>query len=122
MNINPVEIIEEYYTSLAKKNVQSIEKYLHPDVRFIGPLDVVKGKKSVLEATQNFAAFFKTLTIRAKFGSKDQAIIVYDVDFPEPMGKIRSTSLMTFKDGLVTEIELFYDGRPVEKMKSQIFS
>lgn len=31
-------------------------------------------------------------------------------------------SLMTFKDGLITKIELFYDARPFVMKKEEIFS
>lgn len=69
----------------------------------------------MLEATKNFMAFFKTLTLRAKFGFADQAMVVYDVDFPDPIGIIPTASLMTFQEELVTKIELFFDARPFDK-------
>ena len=112
MKENNVLIAETYYKALGEKRLEILENYLHPDVQFIGPLAKTTGKDSVLEATKKFTSFFKTLKIRSKFGSEDQAVIIYDLEFPEPIGLISSTALMTFMGGLVTKIELFYDARP----------
>ncbi len=115
MTKNNVAIAEAYYTSMAKKDIASIEKHLHPKVQFIGPLAKMMGKEAVLESIKKFASFFKTLTIRAKFGYEDQAMVVYDLDFPEPIGNLSSAALMTFHEGLIIKIELFFDARPFEK-------
>jgi len=51
-------------------------------------------------------------------------MLAYDVDFGEPIGMCRTTVLMTFGDGLIPCIELFYDARLFEKnlKKDAIFS
>ena len=112
---NNVDIAEAYYTSMGKKDIASIGKYLHPNVECTGPLGKMIGKEAFLEGIKNFASFFKTLTIRAKFGFGDQAMVVYDLDFPEPIGKLSSAALMTLHEGLITKMELFFDARPFEK-------
>ena len=38
-----------------------------------------------------------------------------NVACPAPIGMIQTAALMTFKDGLIARIELFYDARPFEK-------
>lgn len=114
---NNLLIAEAYYTALGEKRIDALEKHLHPDVQFIGPLAKSTGKEALLEATKKFATFFKTLTIRSKLGSENQAVIVYDLEFPPPIGSLSSVALMTFKEGLITKIELFYDARPFESKK-----
>ena len=115
MSKNNVDVAVAYYTAMGEKDVSSMEKYLHPDVRFSAPLDKMTGKEAVLEAVKQFAPFYKTLKIRAQFGSEDQAVIVYDFDFPAPIGNFPSAALLTFQDGLIAQIELFYDARAFEK-------
>ena len=122
MNKSNLSIAEAYYTSVGEKNIEALEKYLHPDVQFIGPLETMMGKKAVLEATKNFVAVIKALKIRAKFSSDEQTMVVYDADFPAPIGNVRGASLMTFQKGLVTKIELFYDSHLVAQVKDEIFS
>ncbi|MGB2664582.1 MAG: hypothetical protein WAK48_11290 [Candidatus Acidiferrum sp.] len=55
------------------------------------------------------------LTRHATFGSSENAMLTYDVDFGEPVGVWHAAVLMTFKDGLIANLELFYDARPTEK-------
>ncbi len=110
-----VAIAEAYYTTMGNKNIEGLAKYLHPDVQFTAPLDKMTGKEAVLEATKKFSSMFKTLIIRAKFGSENQAMIVYDLNFPGLADTFASSALMTFQNGLITKIELFYDARPFVK-------
>lgn len=115
-------IAETYYNNVAEKNFDALEKFLHPDVQFVGPLAKLHGLRDVLEATKRFTTLFQTLKIRSIFEYEDQAVVVYDLDIPEPIGAISSVSLMTFKEGLVVKIELFYDARPFAVKKEEIFT
>lgn len=115
MHQDNIEIAEAYYTALGKKNISELEKFYHPKVVFIGPMATLSGKEAVFQAAKDFTTFFNTLTIRTKFGSADQAMIVYDLDFPLPIGPLSASVLMLFEDGLISKFELFYDARPFEK-------
>jgi len=122
MNENTVARAEEYYKLVGEKNVEGIKEFLHPDVDFQGPLATLKGKEAVIEATSNFMKMFKSLEIRAKFGSEDQAMVVYDVDIPGVMDNFPGASWLSFRDGLIVRIQLFYDGTRIVQMKDKIFS
>jgi ketosteroid isomerase-like protein len=115
---------EAYYKAMNDKDLAGVARHLHPDVRFIGPLAELTGKQAVLEAAERFATLIKSLKVRAKFGSEDQAMLTNDADFGEPIGVCRTAVLMTFNKGLIARIELFYDARPFEKhlRKDAIFS
>ena len=112
MNQNNVAIAKAFYAAMSEKNIEAMEKHVHHNVQFTAPLAKLQGKEAYLEALKGFTAFFKTLTIRATFGEGDQAVLIYDVDFPAPIGKVPSVALMTFQEGLIIRIELFYDARP----------
>ena len=120
MNTINRDIAEAYYTAMSQKDLPAIEKYLHPDVVLLSPLAEVVGKGSVATSIKNFMAFFESLEIKLTFGSEDHAVVVYEVDFSN-IGKIRSVALMSFKKGLISHIELFYDARPFEEKKADIF-
>lgn len=100
-----------YYTALGNKNIEEVKKYLHPDIQFSDPQEQASGKETVLKAAQGFMGIFKTLIIRAKFGSEDQAMIVYDVEIPNFAKTLRAASLLSFREGLISKIELIYDTR-----------
>lgn len=106
---NTISVAESYYKALGQKNLEEVEKYLHPDIHFEDPQEEKIGKKAVLEAAKRFTGIFKTLTIRSKFGSQDQAVIIYDTEIPGFDDLLRAASLLSFKEGLISKIELIYD-------------
>jgi len=109
MITDPESIAVAYYTALGKKNIEEVRKYLHPDIQFTDPQEKVIGKEAVLKAAQGFIEIFKTLTICAKFGSENQAMIVYDVEIPNFSKSLRAASLLSFQKELIFKIELIYD-------------
>lgn len=122
MNKTSQKIAMEYYTLVGEKNVEGIKRYLDPNVELCGPLASLKGKEAVVKATSNFMNMFNSLTIRAKFGSEEQAMIVYDTDIPGIAKGFPGSSLLSFRDGMIVKIELFYDGSRFLEKKEKIFS
>jgi hypothetical protein len=106
---------EEYYKLIGEKNVDGIKKYLAHDVEFYSPLATLKGREVVLEATSNFMNAIASLRIRAKFDSGDQAMIVYNVDFPGVASNFPGASLLSFRNNLIVRIELFHDASHFKK-------
>lgn len=115
MNKNNISTAQSYYQAMSNKDIGTCEKYLHPDVEFIGPLSNISGKESVVKSVAEFMNFFKHLTMRTALGSEDEVTVIYDVDFPGSIGTMRTAVLMNFKDGLIFRYELFFDTRPFSK-------
>ncbi len=115
-------VATNYYHEMLQKNFDSMASYLHPDVLFIGPLAEISGKTAVVSAAKNLSQVLEDVKIRAKFASGNQIMFAYDFMFPEPIGKLRAAVLMEFTNNLISKIELFYDGRPFEEKKDEIFS
>ncbi len=107
---------EAYYQAMHNKDLVGVARHLHPDVRFLGPLADLTGKDAVLEAAKRFVSLTKSLKIRAKFGCDTAVMLAYDADFGEPIGICRTAVLMSFNDGLITRVELFFDARPFAKI------
>jgi hypothetical protein len=98
-----------YYTALGKKNLEEVKEYLHPHIHFTDPQEQVIGKEAVLKAATGFSTIFKSLTIRAKFGSENEAVIIYEVEIPNFAKPLRAASHLSFRDGLISKIDLIYD-------------
>ena len=107
--MDKVSLAVAYYTALGRKDLEEVKKYLHPDIQFSDPQETVVGREAVLKAAKGFATIFQALTIYAKFGSEDQAMIVYDVEIPGLPKKLRAASLLSFQEELISSIELVYD-------------
>jgi len=117
---NTKAIAVAYYTALGNKDLEEVKKYFHPDIQFIDPQEKVTGREAVLKAAKGFTAIFKALTIRGKFGSEDQAVIIYDVDIPGLAKNLHAASLLSFQEGLISKIELIYDTRCLIEQKEEI--
>jgi hypothetical protein len=107
-----MNIGEAYYKAVGEKNLEKAEQFLHPDVEMIGPLSKVSGKKEFVDAVKRFLDLFTTLTIRAKFDSENQAMIVYELNCPAPFGTFSAAVLLTIQDDLIKKFELIFDARP----------
>jgi ketosteroid isomerase-like protein len=101
-----------YYRAMADKDLTGMARYLHPDVHLISPMEELTGKEAVLAAVKPLVNLIKSIKVHAKFGSENQAMLTYDMEFAEPIGVTRTAVLMTFKDGLIARSELFFDARP----------
>jgi hypothetical protein len=121
-NDNPRVVVETYYRLMLEKDFDAMGQYLHPNVHFIGPLAEMVGKEAVVDAAKKLSELLDTIEIRAKFSSDNQVMLAYDFMFPEPIGKLRAAVLMELQQKLITKIELFYDGRPFEDKKDEIFT
>ncbi len=119
--MNAAAIAKAYYEALRNKTVSEIDQYLHADIRFIGPLAELKGKEAILDAARKFSLAFTQLTVRASFSSEYQVMTVYDLECPAPIGHVRAAALMDIHKGLIERIELFYDARPFQPKKEEIF-
>lgn len=111
-----------YYQAMNDKNLVEVAKYLHPEVTLLSPLAAIAGKDAALQAAKGFCALMKKISIRAQFSAQDQVMLAFDIDFPAPVGILRSAVLMTFKGGLIIRNEMFYDPRPLMSDKEKIFS
>lgn len=110
-----------YYRAMNNKDLSVMEKYLHPEVRLIGPMADLTGKEAVLNSVKNLLSLFNKLTIRAQFAAGEQAMLAYDLEFQAPLGVSRGAVLLTFQEGLIIRYELFYDANPFQAVREEIF-
>ncbi len=116
MSEENINIALNYYKAMHNKDAQELDKYLHPQVEFLGPIAKLAGKEAVLEAAKRFMSLLNNVTVRAKFASGNQVMLVYDTAFPDPIGNVSAACLMNFTEGLIARIELFFDTRPFDKL------
>jgi ketosteroid isomerase-like protein len=115
MKMNTQAVAVAYYTALGEKNIEKVRGCLHPDIQFTDPQETVTGREAVLQAAKGFTGIFKSLTICSKFGSEDQAMVVYEIEIPGLPKKLKAASLLSFQEGVISKIELFYDTKGLGK-------
>ncbi|HJN37508.1 MAG TPA: nuclear transport factor 2 family protein [Gammaproteobacteria bacterium] len=120
-NEKNLHVAKSYYSAMLAKDFNTLASYLHDNVHFMGPLAELQGKEAVVLAAKNLSQILDNIEIRSTFASGNQIMFAYDFSFPTLNLNLRSAVLMDFKKGQITKIELFYDGRPFEQKKKEIF-
>lgn len=110
-----MKLSEAYYQAVNDKDIARVEAFIHPDIRFVGPMMMAEGKDKYMPMLRSFITMFKSITIRNVFEKDDKEMVVYDLNCMPPMGSVRAAALFTIKDGLISEIELFYDTNPFQQ-------
>lgn len=119
---NNLATVLSYYEAIKNRQPDLAAKKLSEKIRIITPLDEKNGKSEVLGAIKGFCTVMEKFDITAAFSQGGEVMLAYDVYFPEPIGKLRSAGLIKLEDDLITNIELFYDGRLLQTKKDDIFS
>ena len=112
---NLIDVADAYLNSWSRKDPDGIAATLHPDVTFKGPVaGEISGREAVVAGFARMLPLVQALHVRAKFSDGHQVMCAEDFVCREPIGSVRTAELLTFEDGLIRSIELFFDARPFE--------
>lgn len=109
MSKNNGELARSYYEAMGRKDEKTIEGYLHPSVTFLSPLAQFGGKAAVFSWVRGFLPVFDSLTIRSVCANEGQAMLAYDIRFPNSASVVRGAALLDISENLISRIELFFD-------------
>lgn len=115
-----IELVKNYYSAMNNKDIESMAQYFHDDIHFFGPLSDRKGKQNLIEASKIFITLINGLEIREIFASGNKIMLAYDIYGKEPVGTFRVAALVTVKDNMIFQLELFYDSMPFENRRKEI--
>jgi len=111
-----IDLAASYLEHWQRKDLDGIARHLHPAVHFTGPMIEMNGREGVVAAVARILPLLKDFRVRSTFISGDRAMFTYDFVCEAPVGVCRTAEEVTFEDGLVKTIELFYDPRPFEAL------
>ncbi len=107
----------DYLNAWSRKDLDGIAAHLHPEVHFKGPMQELNGRDAVLASSKRIFPLLERLEVRAQFVAGERGMFAYDFVCREPIGVCRTAELVHFQDGLIRDIELFFDARPLEAMQ-----
>lgn len=96
----------DYYTAMAKGDIEAMGSYLSDNVRYVDPSWPLDGKDEVLGIAKKFGDAVDRLETVDTFGAGDKSVIIHDVYFKESDIPLRSVAYITSNDGLIEEINL----------------
>ncbi len=116
-------IAAQYLTSWERHDLESMQEYLHPNLHFKEPLSETTGRDSFLGFAEKNLHFVNYVKIHSSFDSENEAILIYDFVFVDPIGPQKTVGHFIFEGHQIRGIELFYDPRHLEKtMSGGVFS
>ena len=114
-NDETLKLAESYLRAWQRKDLREIGEHLHPNVHFKGPMTETTGKEAYLAGAQRIFPILQSFTLRFSFASGGRVVAIYDFNCSEPIGVCRTAELITFQNGLISGVELFFDARPFDQ-------
>jgi hypothetical protein len=105
----------DYLSRWQAKDLSGIASWLHQDIHFIGAMTETKGKADFLKSVEMTLPLVQDIKIRHAFHNQTSALFIYDFNCVVPLGRNRVAEMMTFANGKIIALELFFDARPFEK-------
>src|SRR5262245_26014246 len=114
------QVVHTYLDAWRHKDADALGRCVHSDVSFRGPMSESRGRDAFVDGAKKMFPLLREHRVRSILAGNDHAMFVYDFVCAEPIGVCRTAEFVTLKDGLIGSVEIFFDGRPFEKlMQSQ---
>lgn len=107
-----------YQVTLEEPDVDEFEKFVAPNVHFVGPLQSSEGSDAYFEINRQLLPFHVETRMHAQFESGDQVCSIYDMDVRTPAGDIVTLKMadwMTVTDDKISAQTIYYDPREFAK-------
>jgi hypothetical protein len=118
MNANVLEIGEAYLNALDRKDISKITSLVDLNIRLKMPMGEFSNRNDFIMAIRRMLANSNGVHIIAKFASENQAMFIYEIYFNDPVGTVKTASLITVEGDKIKDIEVFFDARPFERVYS----
>jgi hypothetical protein len=111
---SPEEIVQDYYTSLQDaclvSRLNPAKLHFSDDIVLIGPNFRVEGKPFVIRSLEEqLIPRIEKLSIQRQFSDKNSVCTIFDCVTRGPQEKIPTVAWHKVKNGVIYEIQIFYD-------------
>jgi hypothetical protein len=110
---------EKYLKTWEHHDLDAMRQYLHPSLQFKEPLSEIMDRQSFLAFAEKNLSFVKKVKIQSRFESENEAVLIYDFVFVDPIGPQKTAAHFIFDEGKIRNIELFYDPRHLQNIMSR---
>jgi hypothetical protein len=116
MSANVLEIGEAYLNALGKRDITKITSLVDEAIWLKMPMAEVFNQNDFIMAVRRMLANLRELHILSKFSSGNQAMFLYEITFNDPVGVVKTASVMTMEGDKIKEMEVIFDARPFERI------
>lgn len=109
----PVLIAQRYLRAWIAGRFDEVERLLAPAVRFTGPIDRFARRAELIAALQKLQTIVERAELVGSIAEGDEVALRYDLHTRvSTIGVTRVAEHFIVKEGVITEIELFFDSAP----------
>ena len=109
-------IVEAYFKAWTHNQVEEAFQLLADNLEFAGPTALYKSAAEFKPALVNFASLAKNAHIVEFLVDGNKASMLYDVELPEPVGKLRIASFMWVEGGKIRKYDTRFDATELRKL------
>ncbi len=107
------EVVDQYFTALARKDFAALRPLLHDDVSFTGALGTTDGAEEYLSGLQRMMAAMTGMERRALIAEGEEVSQVYDLTLATPPVTLPIAQWLTVRDGRIAALRVYFDPRPL---------
>jgi len=115
---SPADIATAVITAFGEQDLDTMARYIHPEITFENPRGTLVGSDAYLEAVDQFAQALSRIEHIAVLGDDHSALIMYDMH-TRPFGTLRAADYFEVRDGKITVEKLVFDTYEVRKLTDQ---
>ena len=117
--MNPEATALAYLDAVAKKDLGRLETLVTPDVQFAGPVSQLRGLRDLRAAFERISAVHVRSDIQRVFSDGNDVCVIYDF-VTDTAGALPTIEWLTFADGRIASIKLYYDQVPWLKIREEL--
>lgn len=108
----PEQLAEIYFDAWLTESFETLEKSVHHDVTFAGPLATLQGRDDVIGGLKGLASATTGISVRKRLSSETDVITWFTLDVKGAPGN-EVTNWCEVVDGKIAHVHVTFDPRPL---------
>ena len=112
-------LVRGYISCIGDKKYDELEKYLHTDFEFNGPI-TLHGAADYIDMLKNHSKHTVGVEVKAVFVDSCDCCVMYDLMMDARLGAVPCLEWLTIKDGKVAATRLHFDRLRMMEIRRQV--
>jgi ketosteroid isomerase-like protein len=120
MKKEPKALARDYLDAVGNKEFNKLDELLAPDLKFSGPSMTRSTAQDFIAALKRLGAIHVRNDVKRVFADGDEVCLIYDFVTDTPAGALPTIEWLTFSEGRIRSINLYYDRVPWKTVMDEI--
>lgn len=106
---DPLAVVQEYHRAWTSRDFASAKRYLSPTLETDVPINTYSGPGEWIEAVERTRNMADGVELLSELSNDGEALLLYDMRFPPPLGKLRVAEHFSVSGERITRIRHVHD-------------